>query len=53
MPQRRIQYKPGKKGFVQQVTLPLEANAKELEAFVKKMKNPPAAIRKFWPPNLK
>ncbi len=53
MPRKKIKLKKGGNGFYQQMVNPLEDAHGKVKKLSVKMKNPPAALREFWPPNLK
>ncbi len=53
MARRKIKLKKSGSGFYQKMVNPMEESHGRVRKLSVKMRNPPAAIREFWPPNLK
>ncbi len=53
MPRKKIKLKKSGNGFYQKMVNPLEDAHGRVKKLSVKMKNPPPALREFWPPNLK
>ncbi len=53
MARKKIKLKKNGNGLYQKLVNPLEESHGRISKLSEKMKNPPAALREFWPPNLK